>query len=111
MDRANENELEYRNGDSGVKYLLRGPNLDWGVIRLGPGDTLAGHYHNETEETFYVTAGTAVFVSGGEEIVAGAGEVLRFEPSEDHGIRNDCDGVVDLVFIKYPYKPEDKVAI
>jgi len=109
MDRANENELEYRGGDSGVKYMLRGPNLDWGVIRLKPGESMAGHYHNETEETFYLKAGSATFVSGGEEMAVGAGEVLRFEPGEDHGIRNDSDAVVDIVFIKYPYKPDDKV--
>ena len=111
MDRANENELEYRGGDSGVKYLLRGPNLDWGVIRLKPGESLGGHYHNETEETFYVKAGRATFISGGEEMAASAGEALRFEPTEDHDIRNDSDGPVDVVFIKYPYKPDDKVAL
>ena len=111
MDRASEKTIEYRNGDSGVKYLLRGPNLDWGVIRLKPGESLGGHYHNETEETFYVKAGSATFVSGGAEMAASAGDVYRFEPSEDHDIRNDSDGMVDLVFIKYPYRPDDKVAL
>lgn len=37
MQRANEADLAYRGGDSGVKYMIRGPLLDWGVILLKPG--------------------------------------------------------------------------
>ena len=44
MEKVSEFEQEYRGGDSGVKYLLRGPDLDWGVILLKPGDRLGGHF-------------------------------------------------------------------
>ena len=90
---------------------MRGPALDWGVIRLKPGESLGGHYHEEVEEVFYVKRGLAVFVSGGKEMRASEGEAFRFEPLEDHDVRNDSAEAVDLVFIKHPYRPDDKVAL
>ena len=35
---VNENDKEYRFGDSGPKYLMRGPNVDFGIVRLKPGE-------------------------------------------------------------------------
>lgn len=109
MQRANEHEQEYRDGDHGVKYLLRGPKIDWGVIRLRPGDSLGAHYHNHVEETFYVTSGAPKFVVNGEEHRAKPGDVFRLEAPERHDIENDTDEVVNLVFIKCPFDKEDKV--
>ncbi|MDI6781624.1 MAG: hypothetical protein QME49_05945 [bacterium] len=44
MERVNENEKEYRNGDAGPKYLFRGPRMEWGVLAIKPGETLGKHY-------------------------------------------------------------------
>ena len=52
MERVNEKEKEFRFGDSGPKYLFRGPKHEWGIVVLKPGQTLGAHYHNEVEETF-----------------------------------------------------------
>ena len=52
VDKVNEFELEYRNGDSGPKYLFRGPKIEWGVIAFMPGQSLGKHYHQEVEENF-----------------------------------------------------------
>ena len=47
MKVVKESDFEYRGGDSGVKYLFRGPSIDWGVILLKPreymGDKPHGH--------------------------------------------------------------------
>ena len=40
MERVNETDLDYRHGDSGPKYLFRGPKIDWGVLRFLPGQEL-----------------------------------------------------------------------
>ena len=37
--------FEYRNKDSGVKYLMRGPSIDWGLIYLKPGEMMGGKAH------------------------------------------------------------------
>lgn len=111
MQRVNENDLAYRGGDSGVKYLMRGPKIDWGVILLLPGQTLGGHYHQEVEETFYVAQGKGTFVINGQEIAAVEGDVFRLEPEDRHDIRNEGDQPLRLIFIKCPYLPKDKVTL
>jgi hypothetical protein len=37
------------------------------------------------------------------------GDAFRLEAKEKHDIRNDTKGVIDLIFIKAPYLPDDKV--
>ena len=110
MQRVTEGELEYRGGASGVKYLVRGPKIDWGVILLLPGETLGGHYHQEVEETFYVLAGQGTFAVNDVDYAAQAGDVLRMEPEDRHDIHNDGAQPIKLVFIKCPYLPKDKVS-
>ena len=109
MQRVSECELAYRGGDSGVKYLIRGPKIDWGVILLLPGQTLGAHFHQEVEETFYVAQGRAAFTVNGEELQAAQGDAFRMETADRHDIRNDSNEPLKLVFIKCPYLPKDKV--
>mgnify|MGYP005845015523 CR=1 FL=1 len=111
MQRVREQDLPYRGGDSGVKYLVRGPKIDWGVLLLLPGQTLGGHYHEEVEETFYVMQGQGEFTVNGIKYAATEGDVFRMEPTDRHDILNNTDQPMKLVFIKCPYLPKDKVDI
>jgi len=110
MEKVSEHDREYRGGASGVKYLFRGPRIDWGVILFAPGEELGRHKHHEVEETFYFVEGR-----GGRLIVDGAeypieiGDAFRIEPGEVHNIVNDTPAPLKAVFIKSDYKPEDKV--
>lgn len=65
MQRVNEGDCEYRDGDSGVKYLMRGPKIDWGVILLKPGQEMGEHGHEQVEETFYFLQGQAKMIVNG----------------------------------------------
>jgi quercetin dioxygenase-like cupin family protein len=109
MDKVNEFQLQFRGGDSGVKYLFRGPHTDWGIILMKPGDRLGGHYHNEVEETFYLLEGECKFYVNGVEHRAVKGDVFRLVAPEKHDIWNDSDKPAKFIFIKYPYLPKDKV--
>jgi len=109
MQRVKESELSFRGGDSGVKYLMRGPYIDWGIILLLPGRELTGHYHREVEETFYILEGCGTIDVNGESLSVYAGDVLRMEAQEKHAIRNTSSDTLKLVFIKCPYLPDDKV--
>ena len=111
MEKVSEGDQEYRDGDHGVKYLFRGPSIDWGVIRLAPGGSLGGHYHERVEETFYFKAGGARMVVNGDGHRAAAGDAFRMAPGDKHDIVNDTDGVCDIVFIKCPFDKKDKVPI
>ena len=109
MQNVNENALAYRGGASGVKYLGRGPRIDWGVILVLPGDALSGHYHEQVEETFYIIQGKGTFTIDDVVHQVVEGDVYRLEATERHSIHNDSDQPLKLVFIKCPYLPDDKV--
>ncbi|MBM4430129.1 MAG: cupin domain-containing protein [Chloroflexi bacterium] len=108
MDKVKESEQQFREGDWGVKYMFRGPKIDWGVISVPAGQCLGGHYHEETEETFYILEGQVTFYVNGAPHLLVAGDAVRLEPLEGHRVVNESDGPVKMVFIKCPYLPQDK---
>ena len=112
MQVVREQEQAYRGGASGVKYLFRGPRIDWGVILFAPGEQLGRHKHNEVEETFYFVEGAGGrFIVNDTEYPIAAGCAFRIEPGEVHNIVNDTDRPLKAVFIKSAYKPADKVDV
>ncbi len=109
MEHTNAEKEPWRDGESGVKYLGRGPEIDWGIVRFKPGDELDGHYHQRVEETFYFPHGAPLFLLNGRAIRVCPGDVFRVEAGECHNIINDTSEEVTAVFIKCPFLPEDKV--
>ncbi|MBY9011160.1 MAG: cupin domain-containing protein [Candidatus Lokiarchaeota archaeon] len=89
---------------------MRGPSIDWGVILLNPGESLAeqSHGHNFIDETFYFVEGNGIMIIDNKKINALEGSVFLVEPKEMHNIRNESDKAIKIVFIKGEYKPEDK---
>jgi len=112
MEIAREAEKPYRGGSSGVKYLMRGPKIDWGVILFAPGEELGRHLHKAVEETFFFVegAGGRLLVDGREHPIA-VGDAFRVEPGEVHNIINDTAAPLKAVFIKSPYNPSDKTDV
>ena len=110
MKQVNEKDFQYRGGESGVKYLMRGPSIDWGLILLKPGEKMAekAHGHNLLDETFYFVEGDGVMIVNDNEFVALEGSVFLVEPKEMHNIRNDSKKPIKILFIKGDYKPDDK---
>ncbi len=111
MEKVNEHEKEFRGGGSGVKYMFRGPVIDWGILKLAPGETLGHHYHTGVEETFYFTAGRPRIIIDGVEHRVSEGDAYRLEVGEKHDIVNDTDQPTVAIFIKSTYDPEDKVNV
>ena len=111
MEQVNAHDLAYRSGDAGVKYLFRGPKIDWGILRLKPGDTLGHHYHERVEETFFFPHGEPLMIVNGEKLRVHAGDAFRLVPPDKHDIINDTDDDVDCIFIKSTYDPKDKVNV
>ena len=112
IKKIHENDFKYRNNDiSGVKYLLRGPSIDWGLILLRPGEYMGDkeHGHEFIDETFYFMQGDGVMIINRKEYKAPQGSVILVEPSEMHNIRNDSTDSIKIVFIKGDYKPDDKI--
>jgi len=112
MQIVREQDQAYRGGTSGVKYLFRGPRIDWGVILFAPGEQLGRHLHREVEETFYFVegAGGRLIVNDREHPIA-VGTAFRIEPGEVHNVVNDTPAPLKAVFVKTPYLPKDKVDV
>jgi len=111
MQKVNVNEIPWSWGDSGVRYVMQGPHVEWGVLKLKAGQSskdYGKHVHHEVEETFYFLSGAPKFVIEGEEHRVRPGDAYRIEPKEDHDLINDADEECVAVFIKFPYNPHDR---
>ena len=111
MERVNEHDLDYRDGDSGVKYLFRGPKIDWGVLKFLPGQELGQHKHERVEETFHFTQGAPLVLVNGTEYRVKEGDAFRMDAGDVHNIINDTDEPMEATFIKSHYDPKDKVNV
>ena len=109
MQRVNEADCQFRGGDWGVKYIMRGPRIDWGLILLKPGQTMGAHAHGEVEETFYFIKGSPRVLINEEEYQVRQGDAFRIEAPAKHDIINDTSEKVKVLFIKTPYLPQDKI--
>ncbi|MHA1733280.1 MAG: cupin domain-containing protein [Promethearchaeota archaeon] len=109
MKKINESELEYRNvkEQTGPKYLMRGPNIDWGVIRFTAGQQMGPHGHNETEEIFFILEGEGDLIVNDEPHPYRPGDAFYLEPKEKHDVKAKTE--TRMVFIKHPFLPDDKV--
>ena len=77
LERVNEHECEFRFGDHGPKYLMRGPKFEWGVIVFQPGHELGAHKHEQVEETFHFQSGTPLSVVDDAEYRVASGDAFR----------------------------------
>ena len=111
MQKLNENEKEFKNGDSGPKYLVSGPYWEGGIALFKPGQKLGEHYHKEVEETFYFLRGSGKIIINGVDHLINPGDVFKVDPGEKHNIINNGDDDIKVMFIKAPYKPDDKVNV
>jgi len=112
MQYENENNIKFRDGKtSGVKYLFRGPKIDWGILILAKGEKLGAHYHNDVEETFYFLSGSCKMYVNKTLYITKPGDAFRVDPKEEHDMINENDEPVKLVFIKCPFIPDDKINV
>ncbi len=112
MFTANEEDCKYRFGDSGPKYLMRGPNIDFGIVRLLPGEAFSNHMHERIEENFFILeGGVSIIVANKILKTLGPGDLIRVDPSEAHYLVNQGSVPMKGIFVKAPFDPNDKVDV
>ncbi|MCI8866564.1 MAG: cupin domain-containing protein [Anaerotignum sp.] len=107
----NENEREYRFGDSGPKYLMKGPRSNFALVRFNPGEDFQAHYHDVMEENFYILEGKVDIVVDGKVNTLSAGDMIHIEPGEVHYVKNAYDAPMKMVSTLAPYQEVDKVNV
>lgn len=112
MEHINCCDVEYRFGDYGPAYLMRGPRTGFGVFRLRPGDDMPNHYHAGLEESFFVIEGEAtLWIDCKDRYTITEGDLYRAEPGELHYFVNESDAPFRGLFIKAPWDAEDTVQV
>lgn len=106
-----ENDREYRFGDSGPKYLMQGPRMNFALVQFQPGQDFKAHYHNIMEENFFILEGEIDIVVDGVVHHMKPGQLIHIEPKEIHYCINNYDKPVKMVSTLAPYQVSDKVEV
>ncbi len=107
----NENEKEYRFGDSGPKYLMKGPRMNFALVQFMPGQDFRAHYHNVMEENVFILEGEVDIVVDGKMHHLSQGQLIHIEPMEVHYLINNSAAPVRMISTLAPYTEPDKVDI
>lgn len=108
---VNENEKEYRFGESGPKYLMKGPRMNFALVQFKSGQDFKAHYHNTMEENFFILDGEIDIVIDGKVNHLKKGDLIHIEPGEIHYCINNSKADVKMVSTLAPYKEVDKVEV
>ncbi len=108
---VHENDFEYRFGDSGPKYLMKGPRMNYALVQFQPGQDFTAHYHNVMEENFYILSGKVDIVVDGKVNTLSPGQFIHIEPGEVHYVVNRYDETVKMVSTLAPYQEVDKIEV
>ena len=108
---VNEEDKEYRFGDSGPKYLMKGPRMNFALVQFQAGQDFKAHYHNVMEENFYILEGKVDIVVDNVCHTLTEGDFIHIEPGEVHYVKNAYDKPIKMVSTLAPYQEVDKVNV
>ena len=106
-----EDDKEYRFGNSGPKYLMKGPRMNFALVQFNPGEDFPAHYHNVMEENFYILEGEIDIVVDGRVNHLAKGQFIHIEPGEVHYCINNSDRMIKMVSTLAPFQEVDKVTV
>lgn len=106
-----ENDKNYRFGDSGPKYLMKGPRSNFAIVRFNPGQDFPAHYHEIMEENFYVIEGKIDIYVEDKKITLEKGQFIHIEPNEIHYVKNNYNEPIIMVSTLAPYQETDKIEV
>ena len=106
-----EDEREYRFGDSGPKYLMKGPRMNFALVQFQAGQDFQAHYHNVMEENFFILEGEVDVVVDGTVHHLTPGQLIHIEPGEIHYLINNSAGTVKMISTLAPFRDVDKVDV
>jgi mannose-6-phosphate isomerase-like protein (cupin superfamily) len=90
-------------------HLVKHEKLSVIEERMPPGAAEVRHFHQDSQQFFYVLAGEAVMEVQGQAIVLARGQGLHIPPGTPHQIRNSSNRPVDFLVISQPQSRGDRV--
>jgi quercetin dioxygenase-like cupin family protein len=87
--------------DQRVRTLLFKTDQLWSeLVCYEPGQSTVMHTHPKEEEAIFVLEGTAHLNIDGEDVVAGAGSLVKFPRNVMHDVRNPGPDRCVIMFVK-----------
>lgn len=108
---VDEKDKSYRFGDSGPKYLMKGPRMNFAIVQFMPGQDFTAHYHDVMEENFYIKEGEIDIVVDKTVNHLKQGQFIHIEPGEVHYCVNHYDKPVVMISTLAPYMEKDKTEV
>lgn len=105
-----------KNPTGEIVYELIGSSAEKGAtdrhslahIVIPPGASSAPHYHQVSEETYYILRGTARMRIDGREFSLPPARVCLIKPGETHLITNEGEEELEFLAVSAPpWSPED----
>lgn len=90
-------------------HLLKSDDLSVIEERMPPGTTEVKHYHNHTQQVFYILSGTASFEVNGEQLTVHAKECIHIPKKVIHQISNKQQEDLRFIVISQPKSHGDRV--
>ncbi len=106
-----ERDRAYRFGDSGPKYLMKGPRSNFALVQFQAGEDFKAHYHNVMEENFFILEGEVDIVVDGVVHHLTPGQLIHIDPGEIHYVKNNTDAPMKMISTLAPYTDPDKIEI
>lgn len=107
----NEKDKEYRFGDHGPKYLMKGSRMNFALVQFQPNQDFKAHYHNIMEENFYILEGEIDIIVDGKVNHLTKGQFIHIEPGEIHYCINNSNAEMRMISTLAPYQQVDKVEV
>jgi len=108
---VDEKDHEYRSGENGPKYLMKGPRMNFAIVQFMPNQDFTAHYHNIMEENFYIMEGEIDIIVDNTVNHLTKGQFIHIEPGEVHYCINRSDKPVRMVSALAPFVEKDKVEV
>lgn len=108
---VDEKDREYRFGDSGPKYLMKGPRMNFAIVQFQAGEDFQNHYHEVMEENFYILEGEVDIYVDDVKHTLTKGQFIHIEPDEKHYVINNSDAPVKMVSTLAPFMESDKIDV
>ena len=81
-------------------------------VEVDAGKESPAHYHNKTEELYYIISAIGSITIGGQEFKIKAGDAIYLPVGAIHKIRSIGDGKLCLISADSPpYDPEDDIEV
>ncbi|SFW59425.1 Cupin domain-containing protein [Sinomicrobium oceani] len=105
-----DNAIHYTWGDGcDGWFLLKSPGLTVIQEKMPPGTEEKLHYHNKTQQLFYILSGMATIIIDDNEYRVAPGEGFHIPPGKKHRIRNREESDLHFIVISEPESHGDRI--